>query len=509
MAEAPADTIDGMDGPAPKRTRPANNAAYLAAGNLIAKIFAVVLVVYAMRTLKPSLYGNYNEVIAFVGLLAFLTDLGMSTVAVRDVTADRTLAVRYISNLLVLRLVLSALDIGFIVLLAQAFIATSLRGALYVYALALAPLAVTSTLQLVFQFNERMGINAVVNVVTALVRVALSILALYLGHRVLGLMVIFTAVTTANMLVMIWIVYTRLLPRRLEIDLAWWPSLVWRALPFLWMTVLHMVYTRGDMQILYVMSGCGQARGNAGCVPTGQYGAAYQLLDVLTLIFVTSIGLAAVPTLTRLAGESREALVRVLRSSLVVMLALGVPVAVFASFYAHIAILLAGHNYLPAAPALAIITWAFPCYLVLSLVSAALIALNRQSAIALAFAMSLIFNISLNIVLVPHYSYMASSVLTVASEGVNGLFLFVALHRALGPLRLGSVVLRVALANLALAAVLWFLRPVGILVGIPVGVALVALGIKWTRLFGRVEGEVLGRLPLVGRYAAWLAWPAA
>ena len=66
--------------------------------------------------------------------------------------------------------------------------------------------------------------------------------------------------------------------------------------------------------------------------------------------------------------------------------------------------------------------------------------------------------------------------------------------------------MRRRLFNLAggAAAVLWALRGYGIFVGLPVGVVLVLLGLRLTRLIGTTEREILEGMPLIGRYAALL-----
>src|SRR2546421_8433379 len=102
-----------------RRVRPASNAAYLAGANLGAKAFSFLFVLYATRALGPALFGNYTTVLAFVGLFGVLTDLGLSTLAVREVTQDHAVAVRYVSNLLALRVLFSVVAVVLIVGLAQ------------------------------------------------------------------------------------------------------------------------------------------------------------------------------------------------------------------------------------------------------------------------------------------------------------------------------------------------------------------------------------------------------
>jgi O-antigen/teichoic acid export membrane protein len=488
-----------------RRARPARNAVYLTGANLGAKAFSFVFVLYATRALGPALFGNYTTVLAFVGLFGVLTDLGLSTLAVRDVAQDRALAVRYVSNLLALRVLFSVVAVVLSVGLAQVYVAPSLRHAVYVYALALVPLAISNSLQLVFQFSERMAYSAVLNVAAAAATAALSILALSTGHHVLALTVVFTAVTAASTATMAWLVYTRFLPRRLELEPVWWPKLLRAALPFVLLTLLNILYSRADMQILYVLSGCGHRFGNTGCAPVGQYGAAYRVLDILVLIFVGSVNATTLPAFNRVVTESREALTRLVRSSSTLMLAFGVPVALFGTFYAREALqVLGGRSYLAAAPALAILVWAFPCFLVVSMFYNALYAVHRQGVVTAAFAVTLVFNVALNVVLIPRFSYLASAALTVASELVNGLIVVVALRRSIGSLRLGTAAAKITAVAGGVAAVLWALRGFGIVVGLPVGVVLVLLGLRLMRLIGTTEREILEGMPLIGRYAARL-----
>src|SRR5436305_76257 len=118
--------------------------------------------------------------------------------------------------------------------------------------------------------------NASYQAIAGLGGKAISFLLVFYATRALG-PALFGNYTT----IMAWLVYTRFLPRRLDLDPGWWPVLLRNAAPFMVLTLLSVVYSRADMQILYVLSGCGHMAGNAGCAPVGDYGAAYRFLDVL------------------------------------------------------------------------------------------------------------------------------------------------------------------------------------------------------------------------------------
>lgn len=493
---------DGAPSPAPKRTRALHNYMYLSAANLGSKVFSFVALLVITRALQPGLFGQYQDVLAFVGLFGVLTDFGLNTLAVRDLSQDPSLATRYLSNLLALRLVISALVVVVIVALAQTFVSADIRTAVYVYALALIPISLVITFGIAFQFRERMAFSAIIGVATSAVTALGSILALWRGHHVLALVVVFALANTAGAVVSAWFVYTRLEPLRFEIDVASWPGMLRKSVPFFTLTLLLTLYYRADMQILYVLSGCAHQK---TCTPVGQYGAAYRPLDVLGAIFYGSINAAILPMLNRVLMQSREALRRIMHSATILMVAFGVPMALLGTFYAPEALhILAGRTYMVAAPALAVLIWAFPLTVLESVWFNALYALHKQSVVTMAFGITAVFNIGLNLLLIPHFSYMASSALTVASEVLNSAIVIVVLRRSLGPLGLSASLAKITAIVVITALLLWLLRPLGIVVGLPLGVVVMLAGLRLSRMFDTSEREILAAVPLVGRYARLL-----
>ncbi len=489
------------DGLVLARVRPVRNASYIAVANIGSKALGLLLFLYAPRALGKEAFGAYSAIIAFVGFFEILTDLGLTNLIVRNAAQDPTAAGRYVSNVLALRVVLSVVAI--VLIFALTPFMSQYPAATYIYALYLVPLAAGSVLQTVFQLSERLAYNAVFTLAVNGARVILSILVLALGHKVLALMVVATVVTATGTAAMAYVVYTRFLSRCLELRLAWWPALLWCAVPFAMLSVLSVLYTRADTLILNVLTGCSRAK--ALCGPVGLYGAATRGLDIPVVVFVGSIQAVTLPLFTRIARESRAELARLMRSTITIMFVLGVPFAIFSAFYAREAMYLIGaRQYVAGAPALAVLVWGFPCILVVNTLYMALYAVNKQAVVTVAFAANLIFNVSLNVALIPRYSFMASAVLTVASEVLNGVIVLVALRRAIGPLGLGPASLKTLLIGAAMAATLWLTRGVGpldgIVTGLPLGALIFLAGLRATRLLGATEREILGTLPLVGRY---------
>jgi len=64
----------------------AKNSSSLLLGNLMAGLLVFFSHIFIARYLKESLYGDYSLVVAFIILFTFLSDFGMDTILVRDIS---------------------------------------------------------------------------------------------------------------------------------------------------------------------------------------------------------------------------------------------------------------------------------------------------------------------------------------------------------------------------------------------------------------------------------------
>jgi len=116
---------------------------------------------------------------------------------------------------------------------------------------------------------------------------------------------------------------------------------------------------------------------------------------------------------------------------------IALPLAVVTTFIApFLVLLLGGQSYLPhAAIALQIMIWSIPFGWINSITNYILIALGQQSKLTRAFVVGLSFNFIANLILIPHYSYVAAAAVTIMSELVEGFVFMIYLERSLGSIR--------------------------------------------------------------------------
>ncbi len=485
--------------------RPLQNTAWLALASLAAKGCGFLLLLVALRKLGKDGFGDYNTALAFVALFAVATDLGLTTLAVRDVAQDHTRLERYVGNLLVLRLVLSLAAAGCCIALVLVPGVVqgdgTVRLGTVIWALGMVPIAMVGTVGVVFQSLERLATLSALTATTAALTSLLGCAVLLFGGTAIPLLVTATAVNVAMAVVALTLA-ARVTPLRPRADLSWWPSLLRTALPFAVLTLLNVLYSRADALLVFQIKGKGDA---------GLYGVAYRLVDTLLVVAISPFNAAALPAFNRIAARSADDLRRLVLSGLRITLVVGVPVAVAATAYAPaILTLVAGRpDFLAAVPALQWLAWSFPCFTVLAILYNAIYAAHRAGAMAVIFGLTLVFNVALNLILIPRYGYFASAALTTASEALNVLLAgWVVARHVVNPLAVWPAVVKVAVAAAAMGATLWLLGrlgPVaGLVVGLPAGGMVYLAAVRALRIFDAPERAILSRLPLAGRYARWL-----
>ncbi len=507
LARAARRTPPAVGGPAPAlpAPQPLQNTALLTLASLAAKGCGFVLLLVALNTLDTSEFGDYNAALAFVALFAVVTDLGLSTLAVRDVAQDHAQLPRYVGNLLALRLVLSLVTIVVCIVLAATFNVlqgdATVRLGVVVWALGMTPIAIVGTVGVVFQSLERMATLSALTTITAALTSLLGCAVLLFGGTAIPLLVTATVVNVVMAGVAL-VLAARVTSLRPRMDLSWWPSLVRSALPFAVLTLLNVLYSRADMVLVIRLKNSHDA---------GLYSVAYRLVDTLLVVAISPFNAAALPAFNRIAARSADDLRRLVLSGLRITLVIGVPVAVAATAYAPTILTLVARrsDYLAAVPALRWLAWSFPCFTVLAILYNAIYAAHRAGAMAVIFGLTLVFNVALNLLLIPRYGYFASAALTTASEALNvALAGWVVARHVVNPLAVWPAVAKTAVAAAAMGVVLWLLGrlgPVaGLVVGLPVGGIVYLAAVRALRIFDAPERAILSRLPLAGRYARWL-----
>jgi O-antigen/teichoic acid export membrane protein len=90
----------------------ARNTVFLAMSEVTSKLMMFVFHIIAARHLGVSGFGVLNTALAFVSMWVVLTDLGLGSLAAREIARDRRALRRYVPNVLSIKLIASVVTIG-------------------------------------------------------------------------------------------------------------------------------------------------------------------------------------------------------------------------------------------------------------------------------------------------------------------------------------------------------------------------------------------------------------
>ena len=387
--------------------------------NLFGKVLDLGFAAITLRALGPTASGAWSFVALITSMyLVTIVNWGLNDLAVREAAINPQQAPTIFGVSVSMRWLIAAvvtpLTILGLWLLRDIMppLSWGTQLALVLLLIHLWPAGAAAAASASFQAAQRMEIPALVVVVTSLVRTIVGIGVVWWlpdsDSRIAGMAAVALATTIMNA-GLLWGLQQRLL------FTAWpqWDVVLMRRLwvngfPLLLNSLLLTVFFRFDAVIL---------RSVAGDAVLGLYDAAYKVIAMTQIIPPYVVG-ALFPLLAQRAAHQRELLAPLVARAIGVLQWVAWFGVVIVTLMADELIrVLGGKAYLPgAAQALRVLIWYLPLSYTTGVLQYALIAIQRQKTITLAFAIGTIVNIGCNVVLIPHYGALAAAAVTIATE---------------------------------------------------------------------------------------------
>jgi O-antigen/teichoic acid export membrane protein len=395
----------------------------------------VVVTAVVARELGDSGFGEWSSLLVVVQMSAYLADLGLEQVGVRRAAAEPELEAQWIGATVALRGLVS-LPAAVVSLAVLLLISTSDEMAVAgVLASTTILLSGPNTARALLQLRLRNDVNVAVMTFSSVVWGAAAIVVVASGGGLVPLAIAFTlaafATTALQIVLALRVGGIDLLGSRRH-----WRPLARVGLPLATAGLLVLAYARIDQILVLELVGAREA---------GLYGAVYRILEQAHFLPLT-VSMTLLP-LVSAAHPSDPARVRELLQTTADYLAIvSLPVlGVSLAAAGPLVELLFGEAFADAAPALPVLMGAFIliCFGYLSGNMVVVLGLQRRF-VAYALA-GLAFNVTLNLVLLPRYGFLAAAWTTLATEV---LVVGLAWRAVLGELRF-----RIGLGRIGRAAV--------------------------------------------------------
>lgn len=463
---------------------------WLVISQIVASVCGFIWTILMARYLGVNNYGIFGFAVSITGILGIIDDLGISSHIVRHISTDYESAPKYLGNAIPLKIIFAAIKLilTFIILtilnINEYTIAITL-----LFSLEMIFKSFISTFNGTFQafeIGKYQGIGITLMNTTTLIFILISI------YTDLGLAGITFSYILANILTFIYEYYVlnkNVVKPKFELDLEFCKKITLLSLPFAITGILYTIYYSIDLVMLTKL---------VGDYANGIYNATYKLISVLTLFY--SVYTAVIfPVMSKFFENDKKLLVISYEKSIKYLMLIIIPLATGTTLYSlDIIQLIYGHEYDAAASVLSILIWTV-CLLFISGASNTLLnASHKEVSVTKIYAIAAVFNVVLNFIMIPYFSYNGAAITTVLSDvlivALQTYVIYKIGHRP--NKKLYADLIKIIIGSAVLGIALHFLN-LNMWIALPVGIIIYFIAVYLLKVFDKddkyVIKEVLGR----------------
>lgn len=466
------------------------NMSWLLISQIIASICGFVWTVLMARYLGVTNYGILGFAVSITGILGILDDLGISYYIVRQISTDNESAPKYLGNSLPLKIIFATIKLILtfiiLILLKTDELTTFIT---LLFSIEMIIKSYINSLNGAFQAFENtkfQGIGITLMNTTTLLFILISI------YADLGLLGVSISYILANLITLIYSyhVLTKHITRpKFELNWEFCKKITLYSLPFAISGLLYIIYYSIDMVMLSKL---------VGDYANGIYNATYKLIAVLNL-FYSVYSAVIFPVMSKFFKNNKKLLIISYEKSIKYLMMIMIPLATGTVFYSlNIIQLIYGSQYDAAASVLSILIWTV-CLLFISGASNTLLnASHEEVTVTKIYAIAAVFNIILNFIMIPYFTYNGAAITTVLSDMLIVTLQTYIIHKIGHKVnkKLYTDLIKIVIGSAILGIGLYFLN-LNMWGAIPIGILIYFAAIILLRLFDDddkyIIREILGK----------------
>ena len=428
----------------------AKNTGVLAISQVITSILGFFLLIYIARYLGEVGFGKYSFALSFTTLFTIVANLGMNNYIIREIARNKELTNEYLTNVSLIKLLLSFIAFGFIVLTINLMdYPQDTTYAVYLFGFYTILTSFALTFRSIFQAYERMEYDAALMVIEKIILFPLVLFVLFSGYGLIELAYVFIFTGIVAVTLSFSIVLIKIAKPKPTIDLSLWKTLIIGSIPFALNALFGVLFFQIDTVMLSVFK---------GDAAVGIYNAAY--VPLLALGVIPSVFIAAIyPVMSRYFVSSKDSLETFTSLSSKYMAIFSFPVAMGCFVLAdRIIALFYADQFSASIIAFQILAFFIPLRWVSSITGMLLTSINRQSIRTVSVGLSALFNIVLNAALIPYLSYIGASIATVLSEVLLYFVIIYFINKHYKKLELHKHFIKPLVASLMMGGFLFYFK---------------------------------------------------
>ena len=273
---------------------------------------------------------------------------------------------------------------------------------------------------------------------------------------------------------------------KFELDWRFIKEVFLNSIPFGLTNFFYTIYFSIDLVMLSYL---------VGDYSTGLYKSAYNIIYVFTTFFVVYQSVIF-PILSKFFKESQDLLKITYELSVKYLLLIILPISIVIFFYARPLVdLIYTNQYSLASVPVQILIWTV-CFLFINGAASTLLnAINKEFTVTKVYITAAIFNVLLNVILIPLFDYNGAAMATVLSEVlITVLTLYYIFKTDFKPdLSLLKTVIKIIFVSIVLAIALYWVN-VSMWLAIPIGIVIYIVLLFITRLIDYNDKYIIKEL---------------
>lgn len=385
----------------------AKNTSVVVAGNLTFKIISMFVVIYLARYLGTADFGKYSFVYSYVAFFGTLTDSGIQTTLVREMSRNPLKAPELFGNAYFIKIIFTvvAIILSIITITLMSY-PKDTTCFIYISSLTLFFISLSNLYGTVFQTKLKMEFDAIAKIISRIASAGLILWIIY-SRGTLYQVILAISFSEIFKTFINYFSAKTLLRSKLEIDFKVWSYLLRESIPLAFFNIIWVFYYQIDIIMLSFLQ-------NDAAV--GIYSAACKLNEPIGFIaeaFVISL----FPVMSSLFIVSKEKLATVYELSVKYILIIVLPIVVFTTISAHkIVILIYGTQFSSSIFSFQILIWSLLSTSLNCFIGHLLISIGKQKINTLNYLLCATANIVLNFILIPTLSYNGAAIATLITS---------------------------------------------------------------------------------------------
>jgi O-antigen/teichoic acid export membrane protein len=432
------------------------------------------------RYLGQTGFGQYTTVISFLQFFGIIADFGLSLTTTQMISGNAESTEKTMRNILTLRLISSFVFIGLAPFIILFFPYPEIvKWGVFLTAFSFYFITIIQVLTGLFQRELKMFEVTMAEIVGRLV---LVILTAIMAMTNAGISWLFIAMSIGSLinLIIVFAASKKYFRFKLAFDREVYREIWQRSWPIALSISFNLLYLKMDAIILSLTH---------PAADVGLYGAAYRVLDILTMLPAVYMGIM-LPHITKaFKDKNHNDLRKLMQQAFDSLMIFAVPTVLGTFLIAEkIMVFVAGGAFALAGRILLILILASAAIFITSLFGYAVVAINRQKTMMWGYLTTAVVTLIGYLIFIPLYGYWGAAWMTVFSEVMVMIWSFVVVYREIKFLPTIVNFIKYVLAAALMMIVLYYIKNLNIVLLLMVA-TVVYFGTLY--LLGGIRGDFM------------------